>query len=91
MFKKKNLFALVVCIFCIFTTFSVFADEVPGYVEYVDRIGAETEMAEAEAEANRVAELGEEELAAEAEEAAHGNGEYSTYDDIFGDVEEQND
>ena len=28
---------------------------------------------------------------AEAEEAAHGNGEYSTYDDIFGDGEEEND
>ena len=70
MFKKKNLFAFILCIFCVFTTFSVFADEVPGYVEYVDRIEAETEMAEAEAEANRVAELGEEELAAEAEEAA---------------------
>ena len=27
----------------------------------------------------------------EAEEAAHGNGEYSTYDDIFGDEEEEND
>lgn len=70
MFKKKNLFAFILCIFCIFTTFSVFADEVPGYVLYVDRIEAETEMAEAEAEANRVAELGEEELAAEAEEVA---------------------
>ena len=30
-------------------------------------------------------------MIAEAEEAAHGNGEYSTYDDIFGDAEEEND
>lgn len=30
-------------------------------------------------------------MIAEAEEAAHGNGEYSTYDDIFGDEEDQND
>ena len=30
-------------------------------------------------------------MIAEAEEAARGNGEYSTYDDIFGDGEEQND
>ena len=30
-------------------------------------------------------------MIAEAEEAAHGNGEYSTYDDIFGDEEDEND
>ena len=30
-------------------------------------------------------------MIAEAEEAAHGNGEYSTYDDIFGDGEDEND
>ena len=30
-------------------------------------------------------------LIAEAEEAAHGSGEYSTYDDIFGDEEEKDD
>ena len=30
-------------------------------------------------------------MIAEAEEAARGNGEYSTYDDIFGDGEEEND
>lgn len=30
-------------------------------------------------------------MIAEAEEAAHGNGEYSTYDDIFGDEEKEND
>lgn len=30
-------------------------------------------------------------MIAEAEEAAHGNGEYSTYDDIFGDEAEEND
>jgi len=30
-------------------------------------------------------------MIAEAEEAAHGNGEYSTYEDIFGDEEDEND
>ena len=30
-------------------------------------------------------------MIAEAEEAAHGSGEYSTYDDIFGDEEEKDD
>ena len=30
-------------------------------------------------------------MISEAEEAAHGNGEYSTYDDIFGDKAEEND
>jgi len=30
-------------------------------------------------------------MIAEAEEAAYGNGEYSTYDDIFGAEEEEND
>ena len=30
-------------------------------------------------------------MIAEAEEAAHGSGEYSTYEDIFGDGEEQDD
>ena len=30
-------------------------------------------------------------MIAEAEEAARGNGEYSTYNDIFGDEEDEND
>lgn len=30
-------------------------------------------------------------MISEAEEAAHGNGEYSTYDDIFGDKAKEND
>ena len=30
-------------------------------------------------------------MIAEAEEVARGNGEYSTYDDLFGDEEDQND
>ena len=30
-------------------------------------------------------------MIAEAEEAAHGSGDYSTYDDIFGDEEEKDD
>ena len=70
MFTNKRLFALVLCLVCVLMSFTVFAEEVPGYVEYVDKVEEESAAAEEAAEAERVASLSEEELAAEAEAAA---------------------
>ena len=69
MFTKKKVFALILCLLCVCLTFTAFADELPGYAKYVDEVTAVAEEQEAKDEAERVAGLSAEELAAEAEAA----------------------
>ena len=64
MFTKKKVFAVSLCIICLLMSFVAFAapsEEVPGYIEYIDKINEEAAIAEEEAEAARVGELSEEE------------------------------
>jgi len=85
-FTKKKVFAVSLCIICLLMSFVAFAapsEEVPGYIEYIDKINEEAAIAEEEAEAARVGELSEEELAAElkaAEDAAKLEYAYSYID-----------
>ena len=70
MFTKKSIFAAVLCIICVLMSFSVFAENVPGYVEYIDKVSEEAAAEEEKAEAERIGKLSPEEIAAEEKAAA---------------------
>ncbi len=66
MVMKKRAFALIFCLICMFSAFTALADEVPGYVQYVDSVNAKAEASDAAAEEERVANLSEDEKKEEA-------------------------
>ncbi len=86
MFTKKKVFAVALCIICVLMSFVAFAEpaeDVPGYIEYIDTINEEAAIAEEQAEADRVSALSEDELAAEikaAEDAEKLDYAYSYID-----------
>jgi len=101
MFTKKKVFALILCLLCVFMTFTAFATEsaekatteteekvLPGYAQYVDQVAAAEEEQKAKDEAERVAGLSAEELAAEAEaaEASKRLDYATTYIDGYADA-----
>ena len=67
---KKKVFALVLCLLGLCLTVTAFADELPGYAQYVEQIAVEAEESAAKEEADRIAGLSASELAAEEEAAA---------------------
>ena len=70
MFKKKRLSAIALFIICVLMSFSAFAENAPGYVEYVDKVNAEETAAEEKAEKERIKGLSKKEIAKEEEAAS---------------------
>ncbi len=62
---RKKFFALVLCLVCLMLSFTAYAEEMPGYVKYIDKVNEEAAVAEFEDEQERLEALTQEERLAE--------------------------